>query len=139
MGSYWVFEGLGTYFETVTPQADGSLEVGGLVGERLAAARQSLAGGKFLPLEPFLMLDQSSFFRPDRVYVNYQQAMALAVFLMQWNDGTYRDDFLDFVRDAYRGRIKRSTGRSLEDRLGQPLRAIERQFRDFLAQPGRGQ
>jgi len=137
VGSYWVFEGLGTYFETVTPQSDGSLEVGGLVGERLAAARQSLADGKFLPLEQFLMLDQNTFNRPDRVHVNYQQAMALAVFLMQWNDGTYRDAFLDFVRDAYRGRIKRSTGRSLEDRLGEPLRVIDRQFRDFLAQAGR--
>ena len=39
-GNYWVFEGLGTYFETVTPRADGSLEVGGLVGERILAARQ---------------------------------------------------------------------------------------------------
>ena len=28
-GNYWVFEGLGTYFETVEPQPDGSLEVGG--------------------------------------------------------------------------------------------------------------
>src|SRR5262249_19887737 len=40
-GNYWVFEGLGTYFETVTPQPDGSLEVGGPVGERLAAAVES--------------------------------------------------------------------------------------------------
>ncbi|MGA2459794.1 MAG: hypothetical protein ABSF85_19690, partial [Terriglobales bacterium] len=108
------------------------------VGERLAAARQSLADGKFLPLEQFLILDQNTFFRPDRVHANYQQAMALAVFLMQWNDGAYRDALLDFVRDAYRGRIKRSTGRSLEDRLGEPLRVIEKQFRDFLAQAGRG-
>ncbi len=132
VGNYWVFEGLGTYFETVTPQSDGSLEVGGLVGERLSAAQQSLSDGRFLPLEQFLMLDQNSFNRPDRIHANYRQAMALAVFLMQWNDGTYRDAFLDFVRDAYRGRIKRSTGRSLEDRLGKPVRVIETQFRDFL-------
>jgi hypothetical protein len=137
VGNYWVFEGLGTYFETVTPQSDGSLEVGGLVGERLAAARQSLSDGKFLPLEQFLMLGQNSFNRADRIHANYQQAMALAVFLMQWNDGTYRDAFLDFVRDTYRGRIKRSTGRSLEDRLGEPVRVIETQFRDFLARAGR--
>ena len=137
VGNYWVFEGLGTYFETVTPQSDGSLEVGGLVGERLAAAQQSLSDGKFLPLEQFLKLDQNSFNRQDRIHTNYQQAMALAVFLMQWNDGTYRDAFLDFVRDAYRGRIKRSTGRSLEDRLGEPVRVIETQFRDFFAQAGR--
>jgi hypothetical protein len=132
-GNYWVFEGLGTYFETVTPQSDGSLEVGGLVGERIAAARQSLAAGRFLPLTQFLLLDQNSFNRPDRIHANYQEAMALAVFLMQWNDGGYRDAFLDYVRDAYRGRIKRGTGRALEDRVGQPLRVLENEFRTFLA------
>ena len=137
VGNYWVFEGLlGTYFETVTPQSDGSLEVGGLVGERLAAAQQSLADGRFLPLEQFLTLDQKAFNRADRIHANYQQAMALAVFLMQWNDGIYRDAFIDFVRDAYRGRIRRSTGRSLEDRLGEPLKVVEKQFRDFYAKAG---
>ena len=40
--------------------------------------------------------------------------MALTVFLMQWHQGTYRDAFLDYVRDAYRGRIKRGTGASLK-------------------------
>ncbi len=89
-----------------------------------------------MPLQQFLMLDQNSFSRRERILVNYQQAEALTVFLMQWNEGTYRDDFLDYVKDAYRGRIKRSTGRSLEDRLGQPVKVIDTQFRDFLAKAG---
>ena len=122
-GNYWVFEGLGTYFETVTPQADGSLEVGG-PGRRADLARPgspSRPAGS-CPLEQFLRLDQNAFNRPDRIHDNYQQAMALTVFLMQWNDEAYRDAFLDYVRDAYRGRIKRGTGRSLEDRLGAAAR-----------------
>lgn len=133
VGNYWVFEGLGTYFETLTPQPDGSLEVGGLVGERILAARQSLAAGKFLPLDQFLLLDQNAFNRPDRIHDHYQQAMALTVFLMQWKDETYREAFLDYVRDAYRGRIKLRTGRSLEDRAGEPVRVLDSQFRDFIA------
>jgi hypothetical protein len=133
VGNYWVFEGLGTYFETVSPQEDGSLEVGGLVGERIAAARRSLAEGSFEPLEDFLRLDQNAFNRPDRIHAHYQQAMALATFLMQWNDGAYRAPFLEYVRDAYRGRIKRNSGRSLEDRLGQTAPALEAQFRGFLS------
>ncbi len=44
------------------------------------------------------------------IYLHYQQAMALTVFFMQWHDGTYRDAFLDYVRDAYRGRIKHGVG-----------------------------
>jgi hypothetical protein len=135
-GNYWVFEGLGTYFETVTPQPDGSLEVGGPVGERLAAAVDSFAAGRFVPLEEFVRLDQGRFNRADKIHVNYQQAMALAVFLMQYRDSAYRDAFLDYVRDAYRGRIKLGTGRSLEDRLGQPLKIVEVQFREYLRSIG---
>lgn len=51
---------------------------------------------------------------------------------MQWNQGVYRDAFLDYVRDAYHGRIKRANGRSLEDRLGQPYAVVEKQFLKFL-------
>jgi hypothetical protein len=136
VGNYWVFEGLGTYFETVTPQPDGSLEVGGPVGERLAAAVDSFAAGRFTPLEAFVRLDQNRFNRDDKIHVNYQQAMALTVFLMQYRDSAYRDAFLDYVRDAYRGRIKLGTGRSLEDRLGRPLKEVEAQFREYLRSIG---
>ncbi|OJW05840.1 MAG: hypothetical protein BGO49_27130 [Planctomycetales bacterium 71-10] len=132
-GDYWVFEGLGTYFETVTAMDDGSLEVGGLVGARLAEAVKSLGARKFLPLADFLRQDQSAFNRDERIYVNYQQATALAVFLMQAEGGAHREPFLDYVRDAYRGRIKRGSGRSLEDRLGVPVDEIERKFKAFYA------
>ena len=64
----------------------------------------------------------------SEIYLHYQQAMALTVFLMQWHDGTYRDAFLDYVRDAYRGRIKHGAGRSLQDRLGQPYATLDSQF-----------
>jgi hypothetical protein len=132
-GNYWVFEGLGTYFETVSPQPDGSLEVGGFVGRRLEEAAKSLVDrGRVIPLAHFVELDQNAFNRADRIYLHYQEAIALAVFLMQWHDGFYRDAFLDYVRDAYRGRIKRATGRSLQDRLGEPYATLESQFLAFL-------
>jgi len=134
VGNYWVFEGLGTYFETVAPEDDGSLEVGGLVGRRIEEAIKSLVDQKrAIPLAQFIALDQQDFKKDNpRIYLHYQQAMALAVFLMQWHHGTYRDAFFDYVRDAYRGRIKRATGRSLQDRLGQPYDTLDRQFLTFL-------
>jgi len=133
VGNYWVFEGLGTYFETVSPQPDGSLEVGGLVGIRIEEALKSLVDqGRSIPLAEFIEFDESAFMMDHQVYTNYQQAMALTVFLMQWREGTYRDAFLDYVRDAYRGRIKRTTGRKLQDRLGQKYATLEGQFLAFL-------
>jgi hypothetical protein len=133
-GNFWVFEGLGTYFETVTPQPDGSLEVGGLVGPRIAEAYQSLVvRGGSIPLEEFVAFDESRFRDAVQIYQNYQQAMALTLFLMQWNDGVYREHFLDYVRDAYHGRIKRSTGRlALRNRLHMPYATLEKQFLTFL-------
>jgi hypothetical protein len=132
-GNYWVFEGLGTYFETVSPRPGGALEVGGLVGERIAAARQTLADGRFEQLDRFVLLDQNGFNRPDRIHDHYQQAMAFTVFLMQADAQAHRDPFLEYVRDAYRGRIRQTTGRSLEDRLGAPLKDVDARFRAFLA------
>jgi hypothetical protein len=133
IGNFWVFEGLGTYFETVTPQPDGTLEVGGVVGRRMEAALDSLVThGHMIPLAEFVGYDENAFKDDTQIHLNYQQAMALAVFLMQWHQGTYRDAFLDYVRDAYGGRLRRSAGRALADRLGQPYAQIESQFLAFL-------
>ena len=66
-GNYWVFEGLGTYFETVVPQPDGSLEVGGLVGPRIEVAIQSLVDQEqTIPLAQFVAMDEGRFMRDDR-------------------------------------------------------------------------
>ncbi len=138
-GNYWVFEGLGTYFETVVPQADGSLEVGGTVGRRMEAAIVALADeGQAIPLAQFIALNKDRFMG-DGVTLRYQQAEALTVFLMQWHEGTYREGFLDYIRDAYRGRIKRGSGRSLEERVGQPYATLEAQFLAFLREVRAGE
>jgi hypothetical protein len=133
VGNTWVFEGLGTYFETVSPQPDGALEVGGLCGIRIEAALDSLVTrGQLIPLAEFVGYDENAFYDETQRFVNYQQAMALAVFLMQWHQGTYRDAFLDYVRDAYRGRLRRTTTRALADHLGQPYSTVQSQFLAFL-------
>jgi hypothetical protein len=133
-GNYWVFEGLGTYFETIEPQPDGSLEVGGLVGRRVEEAIKSLVDDeRTIPLAQFVALGEKPFKNLDRgLYLRYQQAEALTIFLMQCHDGTYREGFFDYIRDAYRGRIKRGSGRTLVDRLGQPYSTLEAQFLAFL-------
>jgi hypothetical protein len=77
-------------------------------------------------------MDQNAFNSKVQIYLHYQQAMALTVFLMQWRDGTYRDAFLDYVKDAYRGRIKHGVGRALDDRLGQPYTTLDAQLHAFL-------
>jgi hypothetical protein len=132
-GNYWVFEGLGTYFETVSPQQDGSIEVGGGVGRRFEEAVRVLVGqGRIVPMAEFIDMDLNAFNRHEDIRFHYKQATALAIFLMQWHDSIYRDGFLDYVQDAFHGRIKRGSGRSLQDRVGQTYSTLDSQFLGFL-------
>lgn len=132
-GNYWVFEGLGTYFETLTRTKDGTLEVGGLVGKRMEAARAHLVGkDEYIPLEEFVSYSQSRFNADESVFLHYQEAHALAVFLMQAEGGKYREGFLEYVSDAYRGRVRRLSGRSLEDRLGVAYKTLDAEFLAYL-------
>lgn len=134
--NYWVWEGLGTYFETVEPQEDGSILVGGLIGPRIAEARvRILERGEYIPLNKFTEMGEAKF-REDgnqAVIRNYQEAMALTSFLLHGEDGTYREAFLDFVVNAYRGKnIRRS---SLSDKLGKPFKSLDEQFLNYLKKP----
>lgn len=132
-GNYWVFEGLGTYFETVVDLSNGWLEYGGLVGPRAEEAVKSLVDqGRAVPLGRFVEYEPEEFNQRDAIYLHYQQAMALTLFLMQHGRGLGRGAFLDYVRDAYHGRIKRTTGRHLEDRLGEPYSSLESRYLAYL-------
>ncbi len=132
-GHYWVFEGLGTYFETVVAAPDGTLRVGGLVGPRIVGAKIRLIDRQeFVPTERLVRLGRNEFNRDDVVHLHYAEAMALTVFLMQTRSESYRDPFLDYVKDAYRGRLRRDSGRSLDERLGIPYKTLDDQFLDFL-------
>jgi hypothetical protein len=129
MGNYWVFEGLGTYFETVSPQPDGSFQVGGFVSPRIEVARiRLLDRGELVPVERLVRLGQNGFNNSEKIHLHYAEAMALAVFLMDGRGGQYREDFLDYVRDALRGQLRGDGGHALDDRIGVPYKTLEAEF-----------
>lgn len=130
IGNYWVWEGLGTYFETVEEQADGSLSVGGLVGPRIKEAQARIVGrGEYVPIADLVRMGQRAFEEEPAIYLHYAESMALVVFLMDGEAGKYRDDFLGYVRDAYQGKVK---PKSLEERLGVDSKTLDKQFQAFL-------
>ena len=134
--NYWVFEGLGTYFETLRHEPDGSLRIGGLVGPRIAEARRRLRDGEFVPIKELVSYNHSRFWGPPGarvIFLHYAESMALAVFLMQAEGGRHREGFLDYVRDAYKGRFRGGSGHGLDDRLGVPYPGLDRAFLDYLA------
>lgn len=132
VGNYWVFEGVGTYFETLEFSPDRTVRIGGLVGARNDEARRNLEDKRRLvPLDRFVGFSKTSFTGGD-IYVHYQQASALTSFLMHGRDGAYREAFLDYVKDARDGRLVSGSGRSLEDRLETIYPKLEAEFRAYL-------
>jgi hypothetical protein len=133
LGNFWVFEGLGTYFETVTPQPSGSIQFGGLVGPRIEVARWRLVERKeYIPLEKLVALSREVFSEQGDVELRYAEAMALTVFFMQAENGRYRDAFLEYVKKAYRGQLRRGTAQTLTAILGVPYTELDRSFLKFL-------
>ena len=133
--NFWVYEGLGTYFETVRPEPDGSLRVGGLVGKRISVARNRIiVRGEFIPIARMATYNKFLFNAGNGgdIYLNYAEAMALAVFFMDAHDARYREDFLDYARDVYKGRLRPGSGKPLEVRIGLDDRALGRDFLAFL-------
>ncbi len=134
-GDFWVFEGMGTYFESLVTRSDGAIEIGGRVGRRIEAARESLVRKQLMiPLADFVKLDQRRFNDPVDVFLHYQQADALATLLMDGNGCAYRENFLDYFKDAYHGRLRRNTGRRLDDRLAKTYPEVGRELLDYLGQ-----
>lgn len=132
-GHYWVFEGLGTYFESVKVVEEGLLQVGGRAGQRMAFAQDlCLVQEKFLSTRDFVRLNRVRFDGPASVRDHYAQAMALTAYLMDADGGAYREGFLRYVADAYRGRLRDDAGRSLDDRVGLSFGEIDEGLRAFL-------
>jgi hypothetical protein len=130
-GNFWVWEGLGTYFETVRRGADGVFEVGGRVGPRWDDARRRMIdGGEMVPLPELVAMGRDTFQGGDSVRLHYGEAMALAIYLMNGESGRFRDGFLDYVADAYAGRL--SGGQSLALSLGISYEELEAGLRAFL-------
>ena len=147
-GNYWVWEGLGTYFETVESTADGRLEHGGLVGPRVELCRTAfLEGGVLVPTTKLTALDHDDYYDTSRVHSDpvgligpggiaranlyYNQSMAFCIFLMQADGRRFREPFLRYVRAALDGKVN-TTDRRLYDFLGVEPEAIDREFHDYL-------
>jgi hypothetical protein len=124
---FWVFEGLGTYFETVRVQPDGSLRYGGIVGERIKVAQHRLMKGEFLTIGRLTSFNRHQFLAGD-VFLNYVESEALTIYLMHAHGGRYREEFLEYVRDVYKGRSRKG----LDARLGVELGPLNKDFQAYM-------
>ena len=66
VGNYWVFEGLGTYFETVCLSRTARSRSAASSGAAIEEAIRALVGkGQLIPLAEFIAFDQNAFNSED--------------------------------------------------------------------------
>jgi hypothetical protein len=130
-GHYWLFEGLGTCFETVSLLETGHLQFGAPRGPRMDVARKRILEDKtYTPYDVFEAYGKTGFESPAKIYDHYAQAMALTLHFLMHPDPRSRDIFFDYARDAYKGRIRGNRG--LAERIGLETGAIDEQFIEYL-------
>lgn len=99
----WLVEGIAVYTETPAWE-HGDMLLGRLASSgRMLNWSREFAAGKALPLSNLMRLDHESWSKSKNPDPNYKAAGALTYFCMEADDRRYRADFVDFLRDSYRG------------------------------------
>ena len=130
-GHYWLFEGLGTCFETVQVAEDGAIQFASPVGARMDVARKRILNDHvYTPYEVFEAYGQTGFNIQNKIHDHYAQAMAMTLYFLVGSDARTRDIFLDYARDAYKGRLRGARG--LATRLGVEPKVIDESFIQYL-------
>ena len=125
----WLVEGVAVYTETpVFVDSElvlGRIEANPHIRQHLAAART----GSELGLDPLFALDSRTWSAAVDPGPQYAAAGAVVQFCMEGEDRRYRADFVDFLRDSYRGQ---TMDRKLWQYLGLERDAFVAAYRTWL-------
>jgi hypothetical protein len=131
--NFWIIEGVATYFETLTEHNDPEAGLYYTIGEasagRIPSARERLAEGFYVPLAELSRLGKADLqARPDIAKL-YSQAAGLSAFLMQDQNGRYREPMVQYLKVVYSGRD--SSG-SLAESVGHSFPELDTAYRRYL-------
>jgi hypothetical protein len=130
--NFWLVEGLACYFESFEI-VDGEIRVGRPDFVRFDAARiRLLDGDKFfyVPLRQFFAFGKEEFQSHSNAKQFYTQASGVVHFLMHYQDGIYRDDFVTLLQAVYRPNLNDVlTEPSFEQILGVSFEELDKQYR----------
>lgn len=130
--NFWMIEGLACYFESFEI-VDGQVRVGRPDFVRFDTARQRLLDPDvffYLPFRQFFSLGKDLFQRHPNVSQFYTQASGTVHFMMHYEDGMYRDDFVRLLAAAYRPDPERVLEEPAFDKIaGVSFEDLDRQYR----------
>ncbi len=135
---FWVIEGIACYFESFRVTEDGTITVGNAQHPRIQAAREQVVTTQdHEPLARFTAYGMLEFQKPALAILQkrYAQATGLAHFFMNYQDGLYRDEFMEYLSQIYspdeRVRAGKKT-RTLEQILGVPYPTLDTQYAAYM-------
>jgi tetratricopeptide (TPR) repeat protein len=87
-----------------------------------------MGSGTLPPISILMNMESEQFNAPPNNENNNKASGAFCVFMLDWKDGLYAPDFLEFLYDSYRG-----SRPNLSDYIGMDAQAIEKEFLNYIA------
>jgi hypothetical protein len=87
-----------------------------------------MGSGNLPPISHLMNMETDQFNAPPNNENNNKTAGAFCVFMLDWKDGLYAPDFLEFLYDSYRG-----SRPNLSDYIGMDAQTVEKEFLNYIA------
>jgi hypothetical protein len=127
--NFWALEGAALYMESLARQG-GYWTAGGCEADRLQFARYRVLSGELkLSLAQLTAMPRDELQNSRDIGQIYTQSAGLSHFLIDGQDGKYREPFIELLTAIYRGEDAAET---LAKATGQPLRQLDDEYRTFL-------
>jgi hypothetical protein len=138
-GNNWVVEGIATYMET-WEKVDGKWKPGHNVNAPELQAGKSILANQDFKLRSFIAIDYQQFHDAGRG-ANYALSGALCHFLIHYQDGIYKEDFVSFLSAYYAGKVNDMSLPEYIDMEGitapdAKLTRLEQEFKEYMAKLG---
>lgn len=132
---FWVIEGFACYQETFRHDDEG-VRIGGLPHLRMFWARHQVEENRFyVPLRQFVRMGKKEFQNPADVqllHAWYSQATGLVHFFLHYEEGLYRDAFIDYLSQVYSPAARMRNSASLEQLTGVRYETLDEQYHAYL-------
>ncbi|NQT19899.1 MAG: hypothetical protein HQ592_09350 [Planctomycetes bacterium] len=122
----WVVEAAATYMETCYRQEDGRISTEGKDAPWVKNFIPILESGNAMPLKKFDKLFYEGF---QASGIGYPQSAALALFLMEAEDGKCRERFVDYLTAYYTGKLFEKG--AMSSYIGVRFAELEKEFHLF--------
>lgn len=131
--NFWIIEGVATYFETLTEHVDPRIgryyTIGELTKGRLPSARRQLKENSSVPLAELTRLGKEELQQPANIARRYSQSCGLAAFLIDGEQGRYREPLVRYLQAIYTGHDSVQT---LVETTGASYSELDAAYRRYL-------